>query len=492
MNSKKSKKPSPEPVELESNLVTLGLPSAFSRLENFVWWLGDRIPWPTRVSTFFGTGLVLCLLFFAGHYVMGDHTYRMAWAKTLWANGTHDISGLTDAKYSIYGIGHSLIHVPFIALSTTITKLTGFRCEGPVNMLLYTLNGALGLTLIFLFLLRYGVTARAASSRALALAVGTPWLAYSKVEYSESLVATSLLAMGFLLDASPFLAGLLGGYCFTLRPETLLWVPLTYWALSPQWDLKRVGRFAAGVAPGLILFLWSNYVRFGAPLKTGYSTQMEFITPLYVGLYGELFSSGKSIFLYAPVLILFPLLAYRAYSSLFERRTQAPLGRLFRWAATLLGAQLIVYGMWWDWSGDDAWGPRFLIPAIVVCAAYVAAQRNLNVRAFYALCALGLVVHLPALLLGPHTGLMMVHTKVPFRHNYQANSTLLDIEDLRFNPRYSPVSINFELLELKLVGAASPPARLDRDWTFLQSFAPSLTSESVNWDILWLSAGKAR
>src|SRR5205814_1515309 len=55
------------------------------------------------------------------------------------------------------------------------------------------------------------------------------------------------------------------------------------------------------VAGGLLYLAW-NYWRFGSPFEFGYSEGFD--TPLLVGLYGWFFSSGKSVFLYAPVLIL--------------------------------------------------------------------------------------------------------------------------------------------------------------------------------------------
>ena len=47
-----------------------------------------------------------------------------------------------------------------------------------------------------------------------------------------------------------------------------------------------------------------NAVRFGSPAETGYGeTAQAFTTPLYIGLYGLLLSPGKSVFLYAPILL---------------------------------------------------------------------------------------------------------------------------------------------------------------------------------------------
>jgi hypothetical protein len=102
------------------------------------------------------------------------------------------------------------------------------------------------------------------------------------------------------------------------------------------------------------LVLWHNAVRFGSPLDTGYSDE-GFTTPLYVGLYGLLFSPGKSIFLYAPVTLLsVPGLVH------LWRRHWAEAGL----AGGVAMVTLVYYAVWWAWYGGWSWGPRFLVPAL--------------------------------------------------------------------------------------------------------------------------------
>jgi len=78
-----------------------------------------------------------------------------------------------------------------------------------------------------------------------------------------------------------------------------------------------------------------------------------FSTPLWLGLYGLLFSPYKSIFLFSPI-----LLASLVSFPLFFRR--------HRWEGWLLGliviAHLLLFAKWYMWWGGFAWGPRFLVP----------------------------------------------------------------------------------------------------------------------------------
>ena len=100
--------------------------------------------------------------------------------------------------------------------------------------------------------------------------------------------------------------------------------------------------------------LWHNWVRFGSPLDSGYADE-GFTTPLYVGLYGLLFSSGKSIFLYSPI----ALLSAAGLAWLWRSRPAEAL-----LAAAVALVTLVYYAAWWAWYGGWAWGPRFLVPTL--------------------------------------------------------------------------------------------------------------------------------
>jgi hypothetical protein len=108
--------------------------------------------------------------------------------------------------------------------------------------------------------------------------------------------------------------------------------------------------------PALAIFtlMAFNLLRYDDPLATGYAGQGFDTLPL-VGAFGLLFSPGRSIFLYAP-----PLLLSAACFPRFWRRNR-PLAE-----AILLvgGVALLVYGAWWAWDGGASWGPRFLVPLL--------------------------------------------------------------------------------------------------------------------------------
>src|SRR5262249_4808281 len=98
-----------------------------------------------------------------------------------------------------------------------------------------------------------------------------------------------------------------------------------------------------------------NYWRFGAPVDNGYGEQLAFSTPLLLGLYGQLLSTGEGVFFYNPILI----------ASLFGwplfLREHAQAG----WTAlVMIAAALVLYGKIWCWGGDSSWGPRYLLSVL--------------------------------------------------------------------------------------------------------------------------------
>jgi hypothetical protein len=88
-----------------------------------------------------------------------------------------------------------------------------------------------------------------------------------------------------------------------------------------------------------------------------------FETPLHVGFFGALFAPEKSIFLFDPLLVLLILLAIIAW----KRFTPAVRAYIISTAALLL-AYLCFYGRYTVWSGDFAWGDRYVSTTVELAA----------------------------------------------------------------------------------------------------------------------------
>jgi hypothetical protein len=424
--------------------------------------------------------------FFAGHYAVRDNMHRIAWSKALLDSGSHDISPyVPEAERSIYGVGQTLLHIPFVAFSRFLEARLGLAVEMPLNMTLYLLNGVAGVVVFYWFLRRHGRSSREAFSGSMIAGLATIWLPYTKVEHGEPIIVTLLLAAWLLASRAPVTAGLLGGLTLTIRIDSLLWLALAVIISETTW--KEKFRIGLGIVPGLALTLWSNWVRTGSPLSSGY--QPDFVNPMLVGIYGQLFSAGKSVFLFAPLLLLF----FPAVRELFRK---PPTRRLAFWAVSLFAAQILFYSRWWAWGGEDAWGPRFLLPAMMVGQLVVLLSSFWNRRLLVALVTLSLGIHLLAAIIGPHTSLITGYLRQPMKSDItlvREQKTPITYDDIRFNPKYSQITQTWQLFALRIFGLrieyadnthiGTPFTLVGSSW--IESFDPPLRREEVPIDLLW-------
>jgi len=90
-------------------------------------------------------------------------------------------------------------------------------------------------------------------------------------------------------------------------------------------------------------------------LHPDWPASYPFNTPFHTGFFGALFAPEKSIFLFDPLLILLAVLIAVAWKRF------APAVRAFILAGSLLLlAYICFYARYVVWSGDDAWGDRYV------------------------------------------------------------------------------------------------------------------------------------
>jgi hypothetical protein len=184
--------------------------------------------------------------------------------------------------------------------------------------------------------------------------LGTLAWPYSRFFFSEPLFMCCLLLAAVGLAAGwPLAGGLALGYALATRIGGVFVVPVF---LLYAWLCRRQVRdmlwLLVGMVPGGVLILLHNWVRFRAFTEQGYGGE-GFTGNLVEGLAGLLFSPGKSLFLYVPLLVALPFAAL-------------PFARRFRAEAVLVGGLaltlLVQSALWWIWWGGWGWGPRFLVP----------------------------------------------------------------------------------------------------------------------------------
>lgn len=278
------------------------------------------------------------------------------------------VKGHDGKYYSKYDLGLPLLAVPLIrwADSIAVENLAHRYVLAAIFVqFIPALSMALAVSGIY-------VLAETLYGRQSALWIGlvaglgtTAWV-YGAMFFAEAIIAAAL-TLGIVLlyyaqrrhteNKHTFLlvevASLLFGWMIITRASSLIYVLIIYGWL---WRYHRVSglmflRLSIFIVLGLGMLAWHNWVRFGDVLTTGYESE-TFQLP-FVGIAGLLVSSGKSVFLYAPPLILSGVLFPRF------RHHHPALAQLILWQS---GAALLFYGAWWAWHGGWVWGPRFLVP----------------------------------------------------------------------------------------------------------------------------------
>lgn len=391
------------------------------------------------------TALALFLLLF-GVYVLtaSGHTYSpdeesiFHVTRSLVERGDFNIPSRSDYPvvggqrgvggkiYSGTGILPSLALTPFYVAGTLAAQMFEARLSeylvrlavvSTFNALLAALAGAI----FYGWMRAIGYTRRVAAALVLICALATMSWVYARTLYSETLLMLLSLAACFAVRAyhnaaAPpqrpgygwmLLAGLAAGLAVLTKLQGALILPalaLYFLALRIP-PLRRAGVEARSVVcelvvPGalflapfvlcLALFGYYNFIRFGTAFETGYgSTTAEY--PLERGLYGLLLSSGKSVFLYAPPILLGVFALPRA----LRRFTAEALLCL-----ALVATVVVFHARLSFWSGDGAWGPRYLAATmpfwiLPIGAALAAWWRNLFQRAaVLALVGAGVLVNL--------------------------------------------------------------------------------------------------
>jgi hypothetical protein len=266
-------------------------------------------------------------------------------------------------------------------------------------------------TLVYLFALRSGAAAGLALSLALAAGLSTPLVVYAKTIFPQ--VQESLFLMLALYRAEQFrrsgadraalnvgLACGLGmmsrSFFFLVAFYFFLYVLAT---ARPGPRLRAAFTCAVPMAVAGVVVGYVNWLRWGNPFDFGHHGSHErFSSNPALGVLGLLFSPGKGLFVFAPVLWL----AVVGYPKLWRHGWHEVV---LMTAITL--SYLGVYGSWYDWPGGLSWGPRFLLP---VMAPWIAILSRLAkgrlarpaVIAFVALAVIGFVVQIPGVLVNPH------------------------------------------------------------------------------------------
>lgn len=338
-----------------------------------------------------------CLLLGVFWLTMGGHTYSvddetyLAGTRALFNHTTvltpgSDLDGVVVTVPNKNGdlttlapIGTLLLFAPGFAVGKAIAAPFDPAIQEEVVRLVYlSANGLFtALTAVALFFLcrELGAARRSAALLTVAYGLGSWAWPHAQTGFSEPGTALVLTCTMLALTKwwrrqtsfAAFLTGVLAGCTVLTRVSTALFVPMVLVAGvvgAGHWRTKwlQVAWFGlGGLAPG-ILFAANAWLRFGSPFDLGYPP-LAYSTPLYEGLFGLLASPGKGIILYAPIVAVSIFAARQAL--LAHRRYTITFG-------CIVIAHLAVYGRFDIWSGENAYGPRYLVPILPLAVALLA------------------------------------------------------------------------------------------------------------------------
>ena len=364
----------------------------------------------------------------SGELGTADTTHRLQTAHSWWTSepevfpnefpefGIHGVGG---RLHSWYGMGQSLLMLPFDLVGSAVERLPIFDdYEGTdpgvrsivvsygTNILLTVLTALVCLR----FLQQLGFSMPQSVAGVLALLFCTTHLHYTQNmmenNYIMLLTLTGLSFQYEWLRTGGRRALLIGSAAFGLNLLTRLttvldllagglFLLLVLWferaALAEfRWRLFTYVKTAAPVYLVFVLIdrLYQHH-RFGSFFNT-YMTvygqeyrrmypdlpaKYPWEVPFHVGFFGALFKPEKSIFLFDPLLLLTLVLAF-----LLWRRMRADVKAYVVAALVLLLVTISFYARYSVWSGDFAWGDRYVSTAAEL-VAFISVPLLLRYRA---------------------------------------------------------------------------------------------------------------
>lgn len=372
------------------------------------------MPRPLRPpALLIATAALAAFLVQTGHLGNVDAARRLQVARSFWTSeppvvvdGTgFGIPGRSGRMEAWYGAGQSLVFLPFDVaaegllsaspkLRSVDERLGGVVRRGFVAYGVAILVCILTVSVAYRLLLTLRFNGAESLWGSLSLLLATTFLHYTQVLQENGLLLLLMLSGAYFHlrwarggGGRNLVAGLacLSFGVLTRLTATIDFVVIVAFVTACLWrggaETRRVAKYlgacATGGAVALALDRAYHFARFGTLTDTyisrfgdfwkathpGTPHNFPFSTPFWEGFLGPLVSAEKSVFLYDPLLLLTLYLAVR-----FRSRLGFEVKAFVAAQCGLLLAYVCFYARYFDWSGDSAWGDRFVTaPVQAVC-----------------------------------------------------------------------------------------------------------------------------
>jgi hypothetical protein len=416
---------------------------------------------PARTARWIGATAFLFFALTGGGRVVGsDEVTMLDLAQAMLRGGIAvpvgaTLDGPDGRHYTKNAAGQAVIALPLVAVAEAAASRLPVPPARRALAVRFTVSffnalvAALLLAVFYRAVRGFGIGARSGLAATLMLGLTTPvWV------YAKSFMAEPLQALGLLLAlwgsaraaAGETRGARWAGVGVLLAVSVKLsMLPL---ALLCLWPL-RGARGSAWQAPLALLALalaghaLYDLARFGTPFETGYGAQATpsaYSTPLLVGLYGLLLSSGKGVAWFAPALWLVPS------GWVAMRRAGGGTARVATTVAVVCVITVLLYATFEHWAGDGSFGPRYLVPilplAFVPVAFALHEARGVRRALAVLLAVAGLAVQV---------GGVAIYFGAQMREagDYPYTRALSDprfMSESHFNPRFSPIAGHWRML----------------------------------------------
>ncbi|NHZ71852.1 MAG: phospholipid carrier-dependent glycosyltransferase, partial [Aquificales bacterium] len=320
---------------------------------------------PAMVAIF-GLVFTLYLFTFNGQFTSIDELALYARAESVVQQGNFETPQIEFATYHNQvgdsEPGYAIAAAPLYWLARQVGRLNNIH----VLMLLNPFLTATTAAVLYATAIQLGYSRRAGLVAALTFGLATLAWPYARTFYREPLVAFGwMLALYGLVrwrygGKRPFaiLALVLIGLMVLVKATAVVGVFIFLAGLARNRDRKQLVRYTVALLllffMALALFQAVYWLRYGRIWGVGNVASWTVVLGLR-RIYGQLFSPGKGLLFYMPVI----LLTIPGLWLLWRRHRAVTLA-----VSLPLLTMVVAYSTYGAWYGGQSWGARFLLPAL--------------------------------------------------------------------------------------------------------------------------------